>query len=464
MSYSVIENFAGGVDRSRPRYVMPPGTIWTGINGHISRGGDFEKRKAFVGAYNLPGGTFGLAKNSTGLVVFGSQVPPTMPSGVTYQRLQHGVNVMTKLLSWDLYNGQIYAIAQYNNGDVRNFYNGTLVADWGAGGTKPSGYATVVRTHRRKVYAGLGSVVWGSAIDSATNFDTSLGAFFQNMSNHQSGSDQIVAMAAFQQLLAIFSAQVIQIWNMQDVAASNAPQQFLLETGTLAARSVQAFGDLDAFYLAGTGIRSLRSRQYTNVAGVNDVGTPIDPIILGLFDTLPAATVAAAQSVIDPRDGRFWMVIGDKIFVFSYFPSKQISAWTWYEPGYSFTDVVTFNRQIWAREGDVIYLYGGSDNNTYDDCAVTLDLPFLAAKQPATYKTLDGVDLLAKNTWDCKLLVNPNDENEFINVGLMEGVTVLQESGGAIGHTTHIAPKLYCKQQGPASVSQVIVHYNGAEK
>ena len=46
MAYVSIENFAAGVDQTRPIYAAPQGTLWQGINGHLSRGGDFEKRKA----------------------------------------------------------------------------------------------------------------------------------------------------------------------------------------------------------------------------------------------------------------------------------------------------------------------------------------------------------------------------------------------------------------------------------
>jgi hypothetical protein len=76
MAYVLVDNFAGGVDRSRPRYVGPPGTLWSGINGHLTRGGDFEKRKAFVQPRRCRPGNYGLAKTSAGLYVFGSAAAP----------------------------------------------------------------------------------------------------------------------------------------------------------------------------------------------------------------------------------------------------------------------------------------------------------------------------------------------------------------------------------------------------
>ena len=47
-----------------------------------------------------------------------------------------------------------------------------------------------------------------------------------------------------------------------------------------------------------------------------------------------AEDVQNAIGVIEPRDGRFWLAIGDTIFVFSYFPAAKVSAWTIYKPGF----------------------------------------------------------------------------------------------------------------------------------
>ena len=468
MPYLVVENLAGGVDRSRPRYVFQPGSLWSGINGHLSRGGDFEKRKAFVEKYALPAGTVGLAKTVSGLYVFGAAAAPAgLSSDLTYMRLQHPTTAslaITKIADWDLYNGKLYVIAQFENGDYRHYYDGSLVSDWGAGGTKPTGYGTLVRTHQRKLYSPVTSILYFPVIDTATNWDTGSGAGFQNMNTAQGGSEAVTALAKYQNYLAIFSRTVVQIWNMQDNAANNVPVQVIGETGTRAPKSARSFGDLDAFYLSDAGIRSLRARNYTNTAGVNDVGTPIDPVVLEWIDTLDDTTVAAACSVVDPRDGRFWLAIGGRVFVFSYFPSKKISAWSWYEPGFTFTDLLVFNGRVYGRSGNSIYLYGGDDNATYgEDYEVTCALPFMAAGKEATFKQWRGMDIGATGTWTCHLLTNPNDENEFVDIGTLSGVTFSEEGISGVGHCTHIAPVLTHQGAGFASVSKIALEYDGAE-
>lgn len=468
MGYVLVENFGLGVDRTRPRAVGPNGSIWAGINGNLSRGGDFETAKEFVATYSLPAGTVGLAKTAAGLRVFGHDTTPAgMPSGVTYVQLAHPTTptlAISKIKSWDLFNGALYVIVQYANGDVRHFYNGSIVSDWDVGGVNPSGYGTVARTHQRKMYSPVDSILWFSELDTANNFDTGAsGSGFLNMSTHQSGSDAVTALGVFQSQLAVFARRVVQIWTMTADDATNAPGQTLNETGTRAPRSVVGFGDLDCFYLSDSGIRSLRARSGTNTAGVNDVGTPIDDLVREWVDTLTEDQIKDAVSIIEPVDGRFWLKIGERIFVFSYFPTKKISAWSWYEPGHEFTDLVTLDDRIYAREDDVIYLYGGADNDTYTTLDVTCELPFLAGGKPGTYKQIKGFDIAAVGTWTVTILVDPDDEAQTLDVGEVEGNTFLDENIGVAAHTAYFAPKFVHSGGGYASISQFAIYNDAAE-
>jgi hypothetical protein len=134
-------------------------------NGHLTNGGEIEKRKAFplyanvaiteTGAELTAGvRTFGMQATAVGLTVFGSALAfgtsPTlsqpvlasaMPSGVTYQQLQHpavidGVtydktkHAMTDVRASWTYAGNIFALATFADGDRFGYYNGTLDRDF----------------------------------------------------------------------------------------------------------------------------------------------------------------------------------------------------------------------------------------------------------------------------------------------------------------------------------------------
>ena len=687
MTYSVVENFLGGVDRTRPIYASAPGTLYEGINGHLSRGGDFEKRKAFVEYAALPAGTLGMERASESLYVFGSAAAPSMPAGVIYQRLQHPDGyALTAVLSTEVVQGKIYAVGRFSDNSVIHFYDGAVVTDWVNGvvraamtntngiaahlqglidpdaayvatvvgsvitieaavagtpftiskgtqnvaggvddqaialaevtanipgvaevlaigrftvtagtsnpgtnkvtsvkvngieilnvavdwatshsgtatniatqinayastpeysasasgatvtisaaagtGATPNGYtvavviggdvivgsivnmaggvtavtgqkqkwtatisgtfevgdrftitidakkfgaeanptpvATVVKLHDRKLYAGAGRITHFSGVDTATgwNRDDNPGAGFIDASLHESDSQVVTAFGKYTSRLGIISENAVQIWQMQADDDLNNLDQVVAETGTRAPRSVRSYGQLDLFYLSESGIRSLRARESLDIAGVNDVGTPIDPLVLSQMAGLSDAQISAACAVVDPADGRFWLALGDKVFVFTYFPSKKVSGWSWYEPGLSFTEMVSLNRRVYCRAGDKIYRYGGSNGQTYDSCRVTCWLPFFTAKKPGTFKQLVGCDIGASGTWDYRMYVNPNDLNEYVDMGKLTGVTFPLDDVGAMGHVTHFAPYLVNEEAGAASLSAVAMYYFGGD-
>lgn len=131
MPYHVIQDFRLGTDVSRPSYMSPNGTVQSLTNAHVTRGGDIEKRKAFVAKYALPAGTFGLAAVGGGLYVFGSiAAPGGMPGGVTYVRLQNGAKNMADVLMAEAFNGKHYVVVLWDDTTVSHFYNGVLVSAW----------------------------------------------------------------------------------------------------------------------------------------------------------------------------------------------------------------------------------------------------------------------------------------------------------------------------------------------
>lgn len=468
MPYVLVDSLKAGVDRTRPIYASAAGTAWSIINAHLSRGGDAEKRKAFIAKYGLPANaTFGLKATATALYVFGSGATPSgIPSGVTYQRLQHPSAVDMSALLWaELFNGLIYAIAEYVDDSVHHFYNGSRVTDWDGGAGNPAVKGRTARTLQRKVYSAGSYQLSFSGVDTATGWtdpgDTGAGQI--NMSNHLAGSEDIISLAVYQAKIAAFSRNAIQIWLMFASAASNAQDQVLESIGTRAAKSVVGFHEHDVFFLADSGIRSLRTVDITGVAGIDDVGTAIDPLIAEYIATLTDAEVEAAVAVVEPKDGRLWMAIGARIFVFTYFSNRKISAWSWYEPGFTVEDFAVKAGRVYARADDTIYLYGGDDGDDYDASRVTVQLPFLTAGKPGHFKAWTGMDVAATGTWEASVLVDPNDEDVEENIGEFDGVTFDGEQASHWTHKTHIAPKLVNEEEGYASLSNLALYYQGAD-
>lgn len=331
---------------------------------------------------------------------------------------------------------------------------------------KPTIKGTSCLTHDTKIYALCASLLQFCAVNGPTLWDTieDTGAGFINVSNHDSGSDVLTGIDVFQNNLTPMARRTIQVWQVNADPALNARQQVIPNTGSRAHKSVISFGDLDVFYLSDSGIRSLRARASLNTAAVNDVGTMIDPFVRDQMLTLTDAQIAAAVAVLDPVDDRYWLGLGNKIFVFSYFPGSKISAWSYYEPGFTMSDAVQLNDRVYVRSSNTIYLYGGDDNATYDSTAVEVQLPFNATSQPGTYKDLEGVDIDCTGTWDFKVLVDPNNENRYVRAGTVSGFTYNKEDIGLTGNTTHFAPKLVSSGSGYKKISSVAIHFQSEEQ
>lgn len=456
-----VKEFTGGLDARRLPETSPGGTFIRAVDGHITRGGEFEQRARFVKYADLPAGqTLGLAASNSALFVFGHAAGVTVPAGVSYQRLQPpAAQTMTEFLSSTLFQGSIFAAARYSDGLVYNFFNGTRITAWPA-----SPFATFVRTAQTKVYAVSGPTLHFSAIADATLFNSGTGHGFIDMSTQATGSEQLTSIAQYQQLLAVFGARTIQLEFIDPDPALNRLAQTLNNTGTAAPRSVVQFGDNDVFYLDASGIRSLRARESINVAFSSDTGNPIDDLIVAKLSGLSEVDRTKAIAIIEPRDGRLWMAIRDEIFVFSYFTGSRISAWTTYRPGFVVDDMVVFGRRVFLRSGDTIYVYGGvGEDFDYEGVEAEAWLPYLDANQPTRSKNFTGIDAAVRGTWELRVGLDLTNEAAADKVATVTETTYGFDKVPGVGNATHISPRFRLvapPESGPAKLGAVVIHHD----
>jgi hypothetical protein len=125
-----------------------------------------------------------------------------------------------------------------------------------------------------------------------------------------------------------------------------AQRQVLRSVGTSAPGSVQSSGDADVYFLADSGIRSLKVRVATQNAMVSDVGFPVDRLIRALLATLTDAEKYAAVSCVEPLTNSYWLYIPGHagaegyVWVFSYHPESEIAAWSRYRCTYNTTGTI----------------------------------------------------------------------------------------------------------------------------
>ncbi|QIG74317.1 6-phosphogluconate dehydrogenase protein [Rhizobium phage RHph_N65] len=577
-----IKEFTGGLDTRRMAETTAGGVLMKANNGHISRGGEFEKRAAFVPEFTLPAGTVGMAAGATGIYVFGSGATPAgLPAGVSYQRLQHsdGVTALTEILSYDLYASKIYAVGRFADGTIFHFYDGVRITSWydgrarasfqvtgGVGtstltaltvngvsiiggtitwttsnentaaliaasinstvsvpdytatavgaqvnilaataGAAPNGFAvgytvaggftitpasgfllangadsptgtyqpgSFVKTVSKKEYSTSGSVLHFSGINAPTKWTTdNVGAGFIDMASETSGAEQLTAIGKYQSNIAVFAERTIIIEYIDPDPTLNRQVQVLNNTGTQSPKSVTQFGDADLFYLDNSGLRSLKARDSSNAAATTDIGVPVDTLVIDQIASLTTDELANVIGLIEPVGSRFWLVMKNLIFVFSFFNGAKVSAWSTYVPStvqngvdvpFDVTAAVVFRRKVYIRSGDTIYVYGGLPAGfEYDATVAEAWLPYLDANVPTRKKNFTGIDAALEGEWSVHVAMDPTNAIAEDKVATVYETTFGDGRLPGIGDATHLSLRFRSTGDGPAKVSSAVIHYEG---
>lgn len=332
-----------------------------------------------------------------------------------------------------------------------------------------SGTGTSILTFKKKLYSTASANLYFCALNAPTQWISGVDYGFINMASQTAGQETLTVAEEYQGLMVIFSENNIRIWSISEDSSANVFIQTLQNTGTIAPRSVIPYGANDVFYLAASGVRSIKARDASNAAYVSDVGTPIDTHIQEYMGTLTKEEVRDAIGIVEPIDGRFWLGIKNRIYVLSYFPSAKISAWSYYEVNFTIKNFAKVGDQIYVRgtdsDGiDYLYLHGGLNNETYpakNEDVCLIELPYFSADDPAGNKHLLGFDIVGINSWKVDLLSDPNNDQVKTNLGTATGVTYGQPRFGVDGTTPLFALTITCSEAGPATMSALAMHYDG---
>jgi len=579
MPYIQLQDVRQGMDRKRDQRVVGElGTAWTIKNGHISRGGDIQRRKKFVKQNgSFPSTTSGLYVINETLYTTGYDAAQAVnvPAGVTHLLTQHPTptTAIERTLYAKGFDGKLYSIIEFADGNIYHFYDTTRVVDWDTlaasigsnnalasalakaidkspvvsataagpvititssilgtaftitqntinngsnadqtitlvetvanspgvaqvytatiGGTfEPadqftitingteiytltggaSGTGTSVLAFKKKLYSTASSNLYFSALNGPTQWIAGLDYGFINMASQTAGQETLTVAEEYQGLMAIFSQNNIRIWSISEDSSANVFIQTLQNTGTISPPSVVPYGSNDVFYLAASGIRSIKARDSSNSASVSDVGTPLDTHIRDYLATLTQEEAQNGIGMVEPIDGRFWMAIKNRIYVLSYFPSSKISGWSYYEVDFAIKNMAKRGDQIYVRgtdptDGiDYLYVYGGIGNITYpekDEDVCVIELPYLSANDPAGNKNLIGFDIVGINSWKVELLPDPSNDQVVLDLGIATGVTYGDPRIGVESLTPLFGLTLTCSEAGPATMSALAMHYSG---
>jgi len=282
------------------------------------------------------------------------------------------------------------------------------------------------------------------------------------MSNQDGGSEDLVGLGIYQSRLAVLSRNSTQIWVVDSDPDINQQQQVIPNVGTLAAKSVQSFGDIDLFFLSDKGVRSLRVRDSSTFAAVNDVGTSIDSLVIAHLKTLSDSVSSAAVAAVDPLDGRYMLAIGPRVFSYSFFPATRVAGWTEYNPGFTISDITVLKREVFARSGDTIYQMGGPDGTAYANGA-TIVLPWVDANSVASWKFWQGMDMICEGEWAVYAASDPNAPESYQLLVNINGTTIGKDRIPIDFNTPVLKLKLVNTGTAYASISAVTMWFKSAQ-
>jgi hypothetical protein len=330
------------------------------------------------------------------------------------------------------------------------------------GATRVSGKVPVFSaTYKGKEYAAVGSTLFFSALNDAAKWGVyDVGSGFIDMSNNFGGREDLSGIGFYQNSVAVFSKRSVQMWYFDPDPSQNAQSQVLDNTGCVAPGSVMSVGSVDLFYLSYNGVRSLRARESTDSAYANDIGSAVDEILIAHMATLTEEQIYKSKSVIEPTDGRYWIAIGGRLFVLSSFSGSGINAWSEYTTGYQIDNMCVFSNNVYIRSGNNIYKYGGETGSEYDASEVVVEMPYLDANKPATYKYVNGVDLTCEGQWRIELGF------DYTNASARDEIATVNQPSFALGRITatgmgtHIGPRVISNYNGYAKLANFIVHYD----
>lgn len=324
---------------------------------------------------------------------------------------------------------------------------------------------TFVRTIGSKMYSTSGPNMHFSGIQLPTGWTTdNVGAGFVDMSSQASGSEELKALAKYQSSVAVFAETNIQIWYVDPDPALNRQSQVLNNTGTGSPLSVTQFGDNDLFYLNESGLRSLRARDSSNAAATTDIGVPVDTLVIDTLGSLSAGERERVIGLIEPRDGRFWLIMKDKIFVFSFFSGAKVSAWSVYNPGFDVQQAVVFGRRVYLRSGNTIYVYGGLGSALeYDATEAIAQIPYLDADKPWLEKEFTGIDVAAIGEWEVYAAMSVVNQTAKDKVSVVAESTFNDLKIPASGKATHISLIFKTQGSGYAKLGSCVIKYTADE-
>lgn len=401
-----FDRFDGGLDVRRGASVSDANKLRVLKNASITTGKAVQKRPCLLAVATLEAGTVGLKAAGGKLNTFYSSGTITHANALfKANKLAHPTlaQPIVKAHYADFFLGQLYAVVEYADGSVWHHYldgaSPTHIADVNCPQTKG-----VIKA-ANKIWAIKGDVVRFCAAGTPRDWTLASDAGFLPVGRYQSGTSESLALGTLKKQLSVFFIDGVQIWNVDEDPANNSLNVNVPGVGTQYPASPASFSS-DVFFLSDIGFRSI-TVVTTNVDNFqdSDIGSPIDDLVV---PSLP--TTLNPTGVYVPGLGQYWDFIGNTAWVYTVSRTAKLACWSQYEFGVTVDAVAALNNKLYIRSGNKVYELSRSVFT--DDGAlvpVSIELPYLDAKEPGNLKQWTGADWVGVGTAQMGFRYEQND-------------------------------------------------------
>ena len=454
-----IDDFKLGLDTRKTPLTAPGGSLRVLENAVVNQGGEIQKRYAFVNVTTLPPDYLILFGQGTSLHAFGVNTSTTIPQGtcpvpIVAHNLAAAPEQITELIDVEAYADKFFVCGKGVSGTTYCWYDGVLVKE--ADGSLSHG--TYARVWRSKMYRIDGPYLRFSGVNNPAQNDPASvdepGAGFINMALNDPDGENLMGMEVYYAQMAVMSRLQAQMWTLNPDLTQDQIGQ-LLRIGTIAPHSMVQFGTGDVLFLSDSGVRSLHAMNINLAAAVEDAGSAIDLILIPIIEADETAA-ANAVATVQPINGRYWLGLLDTIYVLSYYPAGNITAWSTFKPGFNTKWFARVLNQIYVMDdANNVYLYAGLDGQTYDSCTVTVTTPHHSADAPTENKRIKSIDVMCQGQWSLSVGMLASNTNIFELVGNMVDNTYGAMSIPFAGYGTHFGVQMVNQAPGPALLAAI---------
>lgn len=482
------DQFDGGLDRRSGVSVQDANRLWVCRNAFITLDKRIRKRQGLNVVQSDLAGTFGLEAINGKLSVFAETgVPVVTPANVDLRRLDvpstftpsqkpgnelpvPGKLNLDRVEQVEIYEGFPYVVARYaQRSGGRLFWQyfhhyldgggSTLIAD-----TNCPNSGSITKAGSR-IYAINGATVRYCKAGAARDWTTANDAGFLPTGRQQGGQTVATAVGTFEDSLVVFFNEGAQVWSVAVDPTANRFVKRISGVGTTEPRSLSSFAR-DLVFLSPFGFRSLQVQVNVERIDDNDIGTPIDALVVPEIDALgireePGYCMARWL----PQLGQMWQIFDfgtySKAWVYTFSQRSGISAWSEYTLPVNIKAITTLNGKVYLRTATTLYTL---EDTRYTDAGTTIpvevQMAYQSAKSPGVTKQFWGADLVVTGAADLSFKYDPRDQSKESIVQTLTGDTRPGDLIPVEINATSLAPVFRHAKDEAFQVDAIQLYYN----